>query len=91
MVARRWVVEGEVQGVGFRWFIHRRAGELGVRGWARNLPDGTVEIVGMAAEPALVLLDEIVRQGPPGAKVIHILTTDIPHEVVDTNSFIIKR
>lgn len=80
-----------VQGVGFRWYIQTRASSLGVRGWTRNLDDGTVEVVGMAAEATLLSLDEIVRRGPPGANVTTVTTDDVPHEAVDTKSFIIKR
>jgi acylphosphatase len=87
---RRWVVEGLVQGVGFRWFIHDRAMGLGVRGWVRNLEDGAVEVVGLASPDTMAEFDEIVRRGPPGAHVIQITTNDVPHEIVDTKSFIIK-
>ena len=44
MVARRYIVKGRVQGVGFRYFTHRVAQEVGVRGWVKNLPNGTVEV-----------------------------------------------
>lgn len=80
-----------MQGVGFRWYIQTRASALGVRGWVSNLPDGSVEVVGMATEPTLLSLDGIVRRGPPGAAVSRVTETDIPHEAVDTKSFIIKR
>jgi acylphosphatase len=42
--ARRWFVRGRVQGVGYRWFAQREALALGLRGWARNLDDGRVEV-----------------------------------------------
>ena len=90
LLARRWVVDGMVQGVGFRWFIHGRALSLGIRGWVRNLEDGAVEIVGLASEATMAEFDRIVRRGPPAAHVIGITTDDVPHELVDTKSFIIK-
>ena len=89
--ARRWVVAGRVQGVGYRWFVHSRASKLGVAGWVRNLEDGSVEVVAEGSADALASLDEIIRKGPPGASVTSVTTNDVPHEAVDTKSFIIKR
>jgi len=62
-------IRGRVQGVGFRIFALRQAERSGVAGWARNLPDGRVEIV---AEGDRRALDEFVvgmRRGPAGARV----------------------
>lgn len=39
------IVHGKVQGVNFRWFAQKTAKELGLKGWVKNLPDGTVEIL----------------------------------------------
>ena len=80
-----------MQGVGFRWYIQQRAAALGVAGWTRNLPGGRVEVVGAAGDLAMASLDEIVRQGPPGARVTAVTSDEVPHEIVDTKSFIIKR
>lgn len=89
--ARRWVAQGRVQGVGFRWFIQGRARQMGIRGWVRNLPDGSVEVVGLAGGGELDAFEPVIRLGPPGAQVTSLTREDIPHEGVDTNSFIIKR
>ena len=62
-------VSGDVQGVGFRFFVVRRAGELGLRGWVANRPDGSVETVAEGPRPQLERLVEALRQGPPGAEV----------------------
>lgn len=65
----RAVARGRVQGVGFRWFVHREANRLGVYGWVRNLPDGTVETV---AEGPADILDQLVaalREGPAASDV----------------------
>jgi acylphosphatase len=62
-------VVGRVQGVGFRYFIIRRAEELGLAGYARNLDDGAVEIWAEGAAGALSALAEAARQGPRGARV----------------------
>ncbi len=82
---------GEVQGVGFRWYILSRARELEVVGWVSNLPGGSVEVVAKGLGRALTSLDGFVRRGPPGAKVSEVTTNDVPHEAVDTKSFNIKR
>jgi acylphosphatase len=63
------VVRGDVQGVGFRWFVRRAAGDLDLKGWVANEPDGSVRVV---AEGRAVALDQLVgrlRTGPPGAAV----------------------
>ena len=44
-VARRFVIAGRVQGVGFRWTVLQICTQVGARGWVRNLPDGSVEAV----------------------------------------------
>ena len=69
MTARRAVVQGRVQGVGFRYFAARAARELGVAGWVRNLPDGSVEtLVEGDAEAVEGYLDRL-RRGPLGSRV----------------------
>jgi acylphosphatase len=67
--ARRWVVVGQVQGVGYRYFARQAAVGLGVRGWVRNLPDGWVEIQAAGAPEALESLKAELRRGPRGAVV----------------------
>jgi acylphosphatase len=62
-------VSGIVQGVGFRWFVRERARRLGLSGWVRNLPDGSVEVVAAGDDGQLELLKEQLRVGPPGAVV----------------------
>ena len=67
--ARRYLVRGRVQGVGFRYFTHRAASRAGVHGWVRNHPDGSVEILAEGEAAALEQFEREVRQGPPGARV----------------------
>ncbi len=63
-------VHGRVQGVGFRWFVQRAARDLGLTGYARNLPDGRrVEVVAEGDHAALVALLGHLRHGPPGSYV----------------------
>ena len=68
-----FLIRGRVQGVGFRWFVQREAGELELRGWVRNTEDGDVEVVA-TGEPAD--LDELragLRQGPRGSRVDRVI------------------
>lgn len=69
MTAQRWLVNGVVQGVGFRWFVHRTATRLGVHGFVRNLANGSVEVMARGSDEALRALAAALRQGPPGAQV----------------------
>ena len=67
--ARRVLVAGLVQGVGFRYSTVRAAERLGVAGWARNLPDGRVEVHAQGEPAAVAALVDWLRLGPPGADV----------------------
>ena len=91
LTSRRWIITGQVQGVGFRWFVLSRARELEVVGCVSNLPDGSVEFVAQGLGRAITSLDGYVRKGPKGATVSEVTTNDVPHEAVDTKSFNIKR
>lgn len=68
-VARRYLVNGRVQGVGFRYFTKSTALREGLHGWVRNLPDGRVEISAEGEAEALERFEHKVRHGPPGARV----------------------
>ncbi|MFO7654945.1 MAG: acylphosphatase [Candidatus Krumholzibacteriia bacterium] len=64
-------VSGRVQGVGFRWHTRERAVALGLVGWARNRPDGTVRIVAEGPRDRLEQFLSWVREGPAHARVEH--------------------
>lgn len=68
-LARRYFVSGSVQGVGYRLFAQRAARDLGVRGWARNLDDGRVEVLAMGTGRQLEDFEGELRVGPPYAEV----------------------
>jgi acylphosphatase len=69
MIRRHVVVHGRVQGVYFRETVRRGAEARGVRGWVRNMPDGTVEAVFEGADAGIEALLRLCRQGPRGARV----------------------
>jgi acylphosphatase len=85
--AARFLVRGRVQGVGYRWFVSRQAERLGLRGFARNLADGTVEVVADGPEVALAQLEVALRRGPTLARVAGVEKSDVPHDVQIPNSF----
>ena len=63
------IVRGDVQGVGFRYFVQRTAHQLELRGWVRNNDDGTVELIAEGDRDRLEQLERAVRQGPRMARV----------------------
>ena len=67
--ARRFVVRGRVQGVGFRWFVEREAHILGVAGWVRNNIDGSVEVLAQGTRDQISGLRSRLREGPRAARV----------------------
>jgi acylphosphatase len=68
-MSTRFLVTGSVQGVGFRWFVARHARALGLTGFARNLPNGGVEVVVNGPDEALPELERLLRAGPANAHV----------------------
>jgi acylphosphatase len=64
MIARRFVVSGRVQGVGFRYFALRAARRSGVVGTVRNLPDGSVESIAEGSEEAIAAFRRQLERGP---------------------------
>jgi acylphosphatase len=63
------VVHGDVQGVGFRYFVQRKANQLGLSGWVRNNGDGTVEVVAEGERRDLEQLKRALDEGPRLARV----------------------
>jgi acylphosphatase len=69
IVARRYVISGRVQGVGFRYFAQDVAAREGVSGFVRNRPDGSVEAHVEGEIEAVTRVERALAQGPPGARV----------------------
>ena len=69
IVARRYVIGGRVQGVGFRYFTEAAAVREGILGWVKNMPDGRVEVSAEGDAEALERFERSLRHGPPHARV----------------------
>ncbi|MCF6376151.1 acylphosphatase [Nocardioides KLBMP 9356] len=69
-------VTGRVQGVSFRWWTEQRARELGVTGWVRNEPDGSVLLHAEGEDDAVDALVDWCRTGPPAAQVSDVAVRD---------------
>jgi acylphosphatase len=72
MSAARFIVSGKVQGVWFRASTRDQANTLGLRGYARNLADGRVEVLAAGDDAAIDRLAAWLRQGPPQARVVEL-------------------
>jgi acylphosphatase len=77
-----FLIQGRVQGVGFRWFVQREASELNLRGWVRNTEDGDVEVVAAGEIGDLDELRSSLRKGPRGSRVDRI----VEHPLADTEA-----
>ena len=88
-VARRFVISGRVQGVGFRWFTRETAAREGVTGWVRNLPDGRVEALVEGEVEAVTRVERALRSGPRGARVDDVFVD--PQEPGGYRSFTVER
>ena len=78
MASTKFLVTGLVQGVFFRASTARRAGELGLTGYARNLADGRVEVVANGAPDMLAMLEAWLHEGPSAARVDAIEREELP-------------
>ncbi len=87
---KRYVVEGGVQGVGFRHFTWRTAVRLGLTGWVRNREDGSVETLADGDPVRLSQFEAELRRGPSMASVTNLLGTEILDDMERFNSFEIR-
>ena len=77
MLARRYFVSGDVQGVGFRYFVIREVERIGpIRGFVRNLRDGRVEVYAEADQKYLQELETSLKRGPRGAWIERVAVTE---------------
>jgi|SRR5450755_560538 acylphosphatase len=87
--ARRFLVRGRVQGVGFRWFVEREAHILQIAGWVRNNPDGSVEVLAMGTRDQLAGMRSRLQEGPRAARVDEVEESDV-EPVVGLNPFQVR-
>jgi acylphosphatase len=76
-VARRYLVSGRVQGVGYRYFAQAAAEREAVAGWVRNLPDGRVEAVAEGEPEAVDRFAALLRNGPRNAQVTQVDVVEV--------------
>jgi acylphosphatase len=77
LIARRYIVEGRVQRVGFRLFVEDAGRRENVRGYVRNEHDGSVEVVAEGDADAMHRFEMAIRRGPNGARVDDVHTTEL--------------
>lgn len=78
IVARRFLISGRVQGVGFRFFAEDQARAERIAGYVRNLADGRVEAVAEGEEEDVLRFERALHRGPRGALVEHVAAESIP-------------
>ena len=77
---RHYLVKGRVQGVGFRWFVHGRAAEIGLHGWVKNTEEGHVELVAAGDAEQIAELREALQQGSRGSRVDAIVEHELEEQ-----------
>jgi acylphosphatase len=78
IIARRFLISGRVQGVGFRFFVEDHAAVEGVHGYVRNMPDGTVEVLVEGDDESVLRVERAIRRGPASARVENVEVQDVP-------------
>lgn len=82
-MVRHYLIQGRVQGVGFRWFVHREAEAIGsLRGWVKNTDDGHVEVVAAGDADPLAELKAALHKGSRGSRVDAVLE----HELAESEA-----
>jgi acylphosphatase len=81
-MVRHYIIKGRVQGVGFRWYVHREAATLGLRGWVRNTDDGHVEVVAAGDPEVLAELQSALHRGSRGSRVDAV----VEHELAESEA-----
>jgi acylphosphatase len=83
-----FLIQGRVQGVGFRWYVQREASQLDLRGWVRNSEEGEVEVVASGKPEELNKLRSSLRRGPRGSRVDRLVEDTLDEsEAAELRSF----
>lgn len=82
-VSRLFRIEGRVQGVWFRESTRQQAEQLGIHGYAVNLPDGSVEVLACGPDAEVDRLENWLHRGPAGAEVTSVVIGDFTGEVLE--------
>jgi acylphosphatase len=77
LIAKRYIVRGRVQGVGFRWYVEREAKQLGMAGWVRNNEDSSVELVAAGSTEQHEALRGKLEAGPRGSRVDRVDESEV--------------
>jgi len=86
VICKKCLVAGRVQGVFYRGTAQRRARELGIRGYARNLPDGRVEVVACGADTSVETFVSWLWTGSSASKVTAVEVSDLPPDAVPASA-----
>ena len=81
-ISKKGIVKGKVQGVWFRAFVQKQANQTGISGYAKNLADGSVEVLLCGEKTAIEKVEMALHQGPPLAKVKEVSLCEIPNETI---------
>ena len=84
MPTQHFLIRGRVQGVGFRWFVHREAAELELRGWVKNTDAGDVEVVASGPDEDLAELTRALHKGSRGSRVDQVIIHNLAESEAET-------
>jgi acylphosphatase len=90
-ISKHLIISGRVQGVGFRHFTYKKARELGIKGWVKNLQDGTVETFFTGSPEDVNTMKERLKEGPVRARVQKIEEVELTTDNDSFNDFSIRR